>query len=357
MDAELLAERLFSSTLGALDVLSIHLGDRLGLYVALRDADPMTPTELAERAGIAPRYAREWLEQQTVAGFLDVENAQADADERQYSLPPAHVGPLADPDALDHFTPVMRIVAAAASRADALVEAYRSGGGVSWEAYGPGMRTGQADGNRPAYLHLLAQEWLPAVPGLVDVLSRGARVADIGCGEGWSSIAMARGFARVSVDGFDIDRASVEAARGHAEAAGLAERVTFTDTDAGLVSGAGSYDLVTAFECIHDLPDPVAVLRTMRQLARPGAVVMIMDERVPDAFVGRSGDSVEQLMYGFSISVCLPDSMSTTPSRATGTVMRPDTLRGYAVEAGFAGLEVLPIEHDLWRFYRLVDHD
>lgn len=357
MDAELLAERLFGSTLGALDVLSIHLGDRLGLYVALRDADPMTAGQLADRAGIAPRYAREWLEQQTVAGFLEVDDATVVAQERRYWLPAEHVGALADPDAADYFTPVMRIVATAASRVDALVDAYRSGGGVSWESYGPHMRTGQADGNRPAYLHLMAQEWLPAVPGLVDVLSSGARVADIGCGEGWSSIAIALGFPQVRVDGFDVDSASVEAAREHAAAAGVGERVTFTDADAGTVSAAGHYDLVTAFECIHDLPDPVAVLSTMRQLARPGAVVMVMDERVPETFTGRSGDSVELLMYGFSISVCLPDSMSTSPSRATGTVMRPETLRGYAVEAGFAGLEVLPIEHDLWRFYRLVGHD
>lgn len=354
MDAELLAERLFGSTLGALDVLSIHLGERLGLYVALRDAGPMTPGALAERAAIAPRYAREWLEQQTVAGFLDVDDAGAAADERRYSLPAAHVAALADPDSLEYFVPVMRIVAAAMSRIDALVDAYRSGGGVSWEAFGPQMRTGQADGNRPSYLHLLAQEWLPAVPGLVDVLAGDAKIADVGCGEGWASIAMAKGFPRVKVDGFDIDAASVEAAREHADAEGVSERVTFSSADAGAVSADGGYDLVTAFECIHDVPDPVAVLSTMRTLARPGGVVMVMDERVPEEFAGRSGDSVELLMYGFSISVCLPDSMSTSPSRVTGTVMRPDTLLGYAVEAGFAGVEVLPIEHDLWRFYRLM---
>ncbi|MCW2825806.1 MAG: class SAM-dependent methyltransferase [Aeromicrobium sp.] len=354
MDADQLTERLFGSTLGALDVFSIHLGDRLGLYAALREHGPLTAAGLAERAGIAPRYAREWLEQQTVAGFLEVEDAAVAAEDRRFVLPAEHVGALADRDSIDHFVPFIRVVATAASRADALVEAYRTGGGVPWEAFGPNMRTGQAEGNKPAYLRQLAQEWLPAVPGLVETLDAGARVADVGCGEGWSSIAMALGFPAITVDGIDIDAASVEAAAGHAAAAGVGDRVTFRLADAGATATDGTYDLVTAFECIHDLPDPVAVLRSMRGLVRPGGVVMVMDERVPETYTGRPEDPVEQLMYGFSIAVCLPDSMSTSPSRATGTVMRPSVLRGYAVEAGFADAEVLPIEHDLWRFYRLV---
>ncbi|MET0766821.1 MAG: class I SAM-dependent methyltransferase [Aeromicrobium sp.] len=353
MDAEQLADRLFGATLGALDVLSIHLGDRLGLYTVLAERGPLTATELADGAGIHPRYAREWLEQQVVAGLLEVDDAATDADHRRFVLPAEHVGALADPDAIDHFTPIVRVVATAASRVDALVDAYRAGGGVPWEAYGPGMRTGQAGGNRPAFLHLLAQEWIPAVPGLVETLSSGARIADIGCGEGWSSIAMARGFPSVTVDGYDIDAASVEAATQHAAEAGVSDRVRFHLADAGSLDGE-PYDLVTAFECIHDLPDPVAVLTSMRELAGTDGVVLVMDERVPEEFTGHSEDPVEQLMYGFSIAVCLPDSMSTTPSRATGTVMRPAVLRGYAREAGFADVEVLDIEHDLWRFYRLV---
>lgn len=354
MEAEQLADHLFAATLGALDILSIHLGDRLGLYAVLRDSGPVTSAELADRAGIHDRYAREWLEQQTVAGLLEVEDATQSPEQRRFLLPAGHVGVLADPDAIEHFTPVVRIVATAASRADALVDAYRTGGGVSWESYGPGMRTGQAEGNRPAYLHLLAQEWLPAVPGLAATLTAGARVADIGCGEGWSSIAIARGYPAVTVDGFDIDPDSVDAATRHAAEAGVADRVAFHRADAGALGNDGTFDLVTAFECIHDLPDPVAVLGAMRELARSDGIVLVMDERVPEEFTGRSGDPVEQLMYGFSIAVCLPDSMSAASTRATGTVMRPAVLRGYALEAGFADVEVLPIEHDLWRFHRLV---
>ena len=352
MKAEELGERLFGSVLGAFEVLSIHLGDQLGLYAVLREREPCTSDELASSAGIHPRYAREWLEQQTVAGLLDVDEPAVSPDVRRYSLSDDHARVLLDRDDLYFLTPFMRMFAVAATQVPQLVEAYRTGGGVSWEQLGPVMRSGQAEGNRPSYLALLASEWLPAITGLN--LGEGSRVADVGCGEGWSSIAIAQGYPGVTVDGYDLDEASIAAARQHAADSGLSERLTFTAADAGGVAGLRAYDLVTAFECIHDLPDPVAVLSAMRALVRPGGTVMVMDENVPDQFTGASGDQVEQLMYGFSLFVCLPDSMSTPGSRATGTVMRAPVLRDYAQEAGFADIEVLPIEHEVWKFYRLV---
>ncbi len=177
-------------------------------------------------------------------------------------------------------------------------------------------------------------------------------MADIGCGEGWSSVAMALAYPDTTVDGYDLDEPSVEAARVHAEEAGVAERVRFFAGDAAAADRNGDYDVITAFECIHDLARPVDVLATMRRLAKPDGQVIVMDEKVAERFPGR-GDDIERLMYGFSLFICLPDGRSHTPSAATGTVMRPDTLRRYAEEAGFAGLQVLPIENDLWRFYRL----
>lgn len=353
MTADELGERLFGSILGAFDVLSIHLGDQLGLYAVLRERGPSTADELAASAGINARYAREWLEQQTVAALLDVDDPAVSPAMRRYSLSEDHARVLLDRDDLLFMTPFMRILAAAATQMPQLVEAYRSGGGVSWEQFGPPMRSGQAEGNRPGYLAFLASEWLPSIAGLN--LVEGSRVADVGCGEGWSSMAIAQGYPGVTVDGYDLDEASVAAARQHAADAGMSDRLTFTTADAGGVEGLGTYDLVTAFECIHDLPDPVAVLNTMRALVRPGGTVLVMDENVPEEFTGASGDPVEQLMYGFSLFVCLPDSMSTPGSRATGTAMRAPVLRGYAQEAGFADIEVLPIEHEMWRFYQLMD--
>jgi SAM-dependent methyltransferase len=214
------------------------------------------------------------------------------------------------------------------------------------------MRTGQADTNRPWFLKALGRDWFPAVPDLDARLRAGGRVADIGCGEGWSSIAMAQAYPGVAVDGYDQDEPSVVAAQRHAEEAGVDDRVRFAAVDAATVDRDGTYDLVTAFECIHDLAQPVPVLATMRRLAKPDGQVLVMDERVADRFPG-PGDDVERLMYGFSLFICLPDGLSHTPSAGTGTVMRAGVLERYAQQAGFARLETLPIDTDLWRFYRL----
>jgi len=163
---------------------------------------------------------------------------------------------------------------------------------------------------------------------------------------------MALAYPAAAVDGYDLDEPSVQAACAHAEQAGVSGRVRYFAGDAAAAERDGDYDVVTAFECIHDLARPVDVLATMRRLAKPDGQVIVMDERVAERFPGR-GDDVERLMYGFSLFVCLPDGLSHSPSAGTGTVMRPDILRQYAQQAGFAGLEVLPIENDLWRFYRL----
>ncbi|HSK95236.1 MAG TPA: methyltransferase domain-containing protein, partial [Euzebyales bacterium] len=143
-----------------------------------------------------------------------------------------------------------------------------------------------------------------------------------------------------------------ERARQSAEREGVADRVRFHAIDPGELDHGDGYALVTAFECIHDMPHPVDVLASMRRLAGDDGQVLVMDERVAERFAG-PGDDVERLMYGFSILICLPDGRSHEPSAATGTVMRPDTLRDYARQAGFSDLEILPIDNELWRFYRL----
>jgi SAM-dependent methyltransferase len=347
-----LADRLFASLLGTLDIVTIHIGDQLGLYDLLHRRGPLDVASLAQASGTHPRYAREWLEQQAVAGLVDVLDPTADPAERTYSLSDAHAAVLCDRDSLAYTTPFARMLVAAVEQMPRLLSAYRTGGGVSWDEFGELMRTAQADANRPLFLQVLGSDWLPSVPGLDAALRDGGKVADIGCGEGWSSIGIARAYPAVTVDGYDVDADSVEAAREHAAAEGLGERVRFTQVDAASVGAAGDYDLVAAFECVHDMPDPVDVLRSARRMVKPGGTVLVMDERVPDDFTG-PGDAVEQLMYGISMLVCLPDGLSHRGSVGTGTVMRSDTLRRYAVEAGFAGIEVLPIEHDMFRFYRL----
>ena len=348
--ADALSERLFMSLIGTAELLEVYLGDRLGLYEHLT-GEPVTAGELATRGGIAERYAREWLEGQAVSGFLDVEDVGAAATERRYRLSEEHAQVLLDRDATTYLTPYARMFVAAAQQLPAIMDAYRTGGGVNWRDYGPDMSEGQEWGNRPTYITALA-DWLASVGDLHERLSAGARVADVGCGGGWSSIAIARAYPEVSVDGFDLDVPAIERARRNAEAEGLSGRVRFHAVDPAEAGPGHAYDLVSAFECIHDLPQPVPVLRTMRSMAGEDGIVLVMDENVAHEFVA-PGDEVERIMYGFSTLVCLPDGMSHPGSVGTGTVMRPSVLEGYARQAGFSDVEILPIDAGFWRFYRL----
>jgi SAM-dependent methyltransferase len=350
-----LMSRLFQATLGFFDIYAIYLGNTLGLYQLLLQLGPTTAQELAARAAADPRYVREWLEQQAASGILDVAEASASDEERRYLLPTAHVDVLLDGDSLNCMTGLVRLAVGSGSALPAVVEAFRTGAGVPFADYGADVRDGIAEMNRAMYLNLLGSAWLPAVPALHARLlaEPSARVADIGCGTGWSSIALARAYPLVRVDGFDLDPSSIAAARANARAAGLADRVRFELADAARQSGDEGYDLVTAFEMVHDLARPVEALSAMRALLKPSGVVLVADERVADAFAAPA-DELDRFNYGWSILHCLPAARVESPSAATGTVMRASTLRDYARRAGFAEVDVLPIENDFWRFYRLV---
>jgi 2-polyprenyl-3-methyl-5-hydroxy-6-metoxy-1,4-benzoquinol methylase len=340
-----LADRMFDASRSALDLFCVYLGDRLGLYRALAGRAATTPDELADAAGIHPRYAREWLEQQAVGGILEVEDGR-------FTLPPGHAEVLADADSESFSAPLARSTVALAGPLRQLVEAFRSGGGVPWSAYGADGREAQAATNRVQFLKHLGSEWIPSMPDVHDRLQApGARVADLACGAGWSSIAIARAYPNARVDGFDGDAASVALARANAEAEGLADRVRFEQRDVSAGEAPGGYDLVCVFEAIHDLSRPVDALAGMRALAAPDGAVLVMDERTNDALT--VGDPLEHYLYGASVLVCLPAGMSEQPSAATGTVMRPATFASYARQAGFRDVEVLDVEHDMFRFYRL----
>ena len=344
------AARVQAAVLGAQEVQAMHLGDRLGWYRELALTGPLTSSQLASRTGTDERYAREWLEHQAACGYVAVDDVTADASARRFRLPVGHAEVLCDEDSLLYLAPLARITAATSQQLPALLEAYRAGGGVSWATFGPDAREAQGAANRPLFLHQLAQQLLPAVPDLDARLRAGARVADVGCGEGWSSIGLALGYPAVTVTGFDVDEPSLEAARRHAEDAGVTDRVSFVGGDAA--TAAGTFDVVLAVECIHDMPDPVSVLAGMRRLAGRDGAVVVVDERTQEEFTAPA-DPWERILYGWSITCCLPDGRSGGPSVETGTVMRPATMARYAAEAGFGRTEILPIEHDAFRFYRL----
>ena len=350
-----LVERIFGSCIGFMEILSIYVGDRLGFYRALADDGGATASQLADATGTNGRYAREWLEQQAVAGILEVDDADAQPEERRYLLQEGHDEVLLDHDSLYYAAPLPQQMVSITRPLAAVLEAFKTGGGVPYPDYGEDMREGIAHANRTMFVNLMGTEWLPTVSEAHERLRADppARVADIGCGAGWSSISIAGAYPKVRVDGFDLDEGSIAEAKANAEAEGLTDRVTFQVRDAADPELSGRYDLAIAIECIHDMSRPVEALRAMRSMVGNDGVVLVVDERVGEDFKAPS-DETERLMYGFSVLHCLPVGMTEQPSVGTGTVMRPATLRHYATEAGFSGVETLPIENELWRFYRLV---
>jgi SAM-dependent methyltransferase len=349
-----LVARLFGSALGALDLLCVYLGDRLGMYRALADAGPSTSSELARVAGVNERYAREWLEHQAMAGILDARDPAAPDAERRYAVPAGHDEVLLEAGSLNHMAPMAQLLVACALPIHAVLDAFRTGEGVPYADYGADLHEGQARFTQPLFDNLLATDWFPAVPTIHDRLNGDppARVADVACGLGRSSMAIARGYPAVTVDGIDLDQASIVRAQQLLPGSGVEDRVEFHCRDAADPELSGRYDLVTIFEALHDMSYPVDVLRTAQGLLSVGGCVLVADEKTAERFALDAGD-VERLYYGFSVLHCLPVGMVGDDAAGTGTVMRRDTVRGYAEKAGFADFEVAPIENDFWRFYLL----
>lgn len=348
-----LAERLFDGVLGMLDTYMVYIGERLGLYRQLAKG-PAGAAQLAAATGTDARYVREWLEQQAVSGLLVVDDANAPAAERRYELPAGHEAVLVDRDDPAYGAAFARMMVGMVRPLPQVLEAFRAGGGVPYAQYDADFCDGQGEMNRVQFVNLLGSNWLPAIPDIAARLEADppARVADVACGTGWSSIAMAEAFPKVRVAGIDLDPYSIELARRNAAGAGLDGRVRFEVGDAADPALEGRFDLVTVFEAIHDMSQPVEALGGIRRMLAAEGSVLVVDERVAEEFTA-PGDEIERLMYGFSVLHCLPVGMADQPSAATGTAMRPSTLREYALAAGFTALEVLPIEHEFWRIYRL----
>ena len=349
-----LPDRLFQATIGTLELYSVFLGGRLGLYETLRGGRARTAAELADEAGVAARYAQEWLEQQAVAGFVSVAppSEGVSADERRYVLPERHGRVLCDALDPEHLAPFADMLVGIAQALPAVVDAYRSGGGVPYAAYGEPFRSGQGAINRPAFAHDLCASWLPALPDVEERLrsERPARVVEVGCGLGHATRALADAYPYARVVGCDTDTGSIDDARRLAEAHG--SRARFLHGELASVVRPGSVDLVLVLETLHDLAHPRETLEAARASLAEGGCVLVADERVADRFVA-PGDDVERMMYGWSVSHCLPSSLATPGSAGLGTVLRADRVRSLARDAGFARCEVLPIENELFRFYRL----
>lgn len=341
-----LVERLFGATIGAVEVTTVYLGVRLGLYEQL--SEPRNAAELAEAAGIDTRYAEEWLEQQAIAALIEVAESGS-RSERRYRLSEAQALVLADQTSPFYGGALGLLLAGTSVVLPQLVDAFRTGDGISFGGYGDDVRLGQALFNKTPFLEQLTQEWIPAL-GVGSLLEApGATVLDVGCGTGWSSIALARAYPGLSILGIDSDDASVIDARSNAAGAGVSDRVQFEVALADEPLSA-SYDVALYLECLHDLGHPVESLAAVRAALKPGGVVVVMDERAEEEFTP-DASPIERAFAGFSVVHCLPVGRSEPDSAATGTLFRPAVLREYAARAGFDSVEIAPIEHDMFRFY------
>lgn len=351
---EALAARLFTDGVGAFHLQSVYLGVKLGLFAELTEHGPLTAAELAAATTLDPWYVREWLQAETIAGLALADST--DLHTARFTAAPGVRESLVEQTHPAYLGGLPAALAATGNILGTLADAFRTGAGVPYAAYGPDAIDAQAALNRPAFVNSLVAEWLPQIPdvlaGLQDTV-RPARVADIGCGCGWAAIELADAFSHIRVDGFDSDEESISRARRQAAERGLSDRVSFEVVDAqDPPRPDAGYDLVLFFECVHDMAHPAAALATARQMLAPGGTVIVMDERVDEQ--PRIGDPVETFFATASVLWCLPQSRVSPDSEAPGTVMRPATFTAIAQAAGWTGVDVLPIEHPFWRFYRLV---
>ncbi|HEX5191909.1 MAG TPA: class I SAM-dependent methyltransferase [Solirubrobacteraceae bacterium] len=309
-----------------LNAALVVMGDKLGLYRELAGADGLTATELAERTGTAERYVREWLNAQAAGGFVVYEPSSG-----RYSMAPEQAVALTDPDSPAYLPGFFQIALGAVLDSPRIVEAARDGAGIGWHEHVHDVHEGCERFFRPGYNAHLISEWLPALDGVVAKLQRGALVADVGCGHGASTILMADAFPDSTFRGFDYHAGSIEIARERAREAGVEAR--FDAHSAASFSGDG-YDLVTMFDCLHDMGDPVGAARHVRSTLDPQGTWMIVEPHAGDR-VEDNLNPVGRAYYAFSTLLCTPASLSQEVGLALGAQAGEARIRAVVQDGGF----------------------
>jgi predicted O-methyltransferase YrrM len=350
---EELAGRIFMEGVGAFHLGTVYIGLKHGLFEALVERGPLTAEELAGSKGLDAWYVREWLQAEATAGLLLADHE--DLTVARFTAVPGVREALVESTGPAFIAGLPLAAAAGFSVMPSLLAAFRTGEGVPYASYGDDAVEAQAALNRPAFVNQLVAEWIPQVPDVATRLAdstRTTRVADVGCGLGWAAIELAKAYPHLRIDGYDSDEESIRRARRNAADHGVSDRVTFHVVDASSGYGRGRYDLILFFECVHDMAHPVAALAGARAALAEGGTVIVMDERVADTLT--AGDPTETFFATVSVLWCLPQGRVERDSEAVGTVMRSDRFRGIARDGGWSDIEVLPIDHPFWRFYRLV---
>jgi SAM-dependent methyltransferase len=311
-----------------LNAALVVMGDRLGYYKALADDGPATPGELAERTNTSEHYTREWLNAQAAGGYVEY-----DPSTGSYTLPPEQTVAMTDPSSPAYLPGFFQIALGTVHHTSQTIEAARSGAGIGWHEHTSDVHVGCERFFRPSYNANLLSSWLPALEGVVEKLERGATVADIGCGHGASTILMAEAFPHSEFIGSDYHQESIETARLRAAEAGLGQRIRFEVAPADGFSGSG-YDLVTTFDALHDMGDPVGAARRVRESLAPDGTWMLVEPMAGDR-VEDNLNPVGRAYYGFSTLLCTPGSLSQPVGLALGTQAGPARIRDVTTAAGF----------------------
>jgi SAM-dependent methyltransferase len=325
---EAFTNQVFADLAACYGGVMVTLGDRLGLYRALAGAGPLTSREVADRAACAERYVREWLASQVAAGYIEYDPAAG-----TYRLPPEHAGVLADRSSPTFMPIAFNVPASMWLDEDQAVAAFRTGNGFPWADHHDRLHVGVAGFYRNGYRASLVADWLPALDGVVERLTAGARVADVGCGHGHSTVLMADAFPRSTFVGIDPHPASIAAARESAAAAGVADRVQFEVGTATSYQDRG-FDLITFFDCLHDLGDPVGAAAHARSALAEGGTVMLVEPNAGDAIEDNVGP-VGRIYYSASTTVCVAHALSEPVGHALGAQAGEARLRAVFAETGF----------------------
>ncbi len=311
-----------------LNTALVVMGDRLGLYCALAGAGPLSPAELAGRTGTAERYVHEWLNAQAAGGYVEY-----DPDSGRYTLPPEQAVALTEPDSPAYLPGLFQTALGSLLDSPKIAEATRTGDGFGWHEHVHDVHEGCERFFRPSYNAHLISGWLPALDGVAAKLERGALVADVGCGHGASTILMAQAFPNSTFAGSDYHDGSIETARRRAQEAGVAGRVSFDTAPAAAYGGTG-YDLVTMFDCLHDMGDPAGAARHVRGTLKPDGTWMIVEPYAGDR-VEENLNPVGRAYYGFSTLLCTPASLSQEVGLALGAQAGEARIRDVVTAGGF----------------------
>ncbi len=311
----------------------VVLGDRLGLYAALRGGVRLTPAELAERTGTSAVYLAPWLANQAASGFVELDPVAG-----TWSMTPEQEAVLGDPESTAFFAGAMQVALGALHAVPEIEERFRTGRGFGWHEHHGDLFLGTERFFRPGYVANLVPTWLPALDGVVPKLRAGADVVDVGCGHGASTILMAQAFEQSSFVGIDYHQASVEVARVRAEEAGVSDRVRFEVVDAADLP-AGQADLVTTFDCLHDMGDPDGAARAVRRALSDDGTFMVVEPMAGDR-IEDNLNPVGRIFYGASTLICTPSSLAQPGQRALGTQAGPAVLSSLLRDAGFGRVRV-----------------